>query len=362
MTVIDLTSYRHNPTSTQAVAECEKLYAALQAYSACIISDDRVNPSDNDAFLNMLEKYSEQDDAVKAQDARPDLSFQCGATPAGTEVSRCSSKGVKANQKCETAINALHPSEHPLQQTGPDPKWRYMWRMGTPPPSTCSSKFAALNSGHIIPAGFPEWERTMNAWGSTLHSAVSTVAEMIGDAMMGSGKGAEKLRSITQYGPHLLAPTMVDLERHGEEGAVYAGFHQDISLLTIHGKSRFPGLYIWVDGRRVAVRVPDGMLLLQAGMQLERISAGEIRAGWHEVVCTPSTLEAVRKAKEEESSVHRVSSTLFFHVESDKWLEDLNERAGAEKKEGFERMLAGEFVAAELSDIGLSKAEAEIVP
>jgi hypothetical protein len=38
----------------------------------------------------------------------------------------------------------------------------------------------------------------------------------------------------------------------------------DLNLLTIHGKSRFPGLYIWLrDGTRTAVKIPDGCLLVQ---------------------------------------------------------------------------------------------------
>jgi hypothetical protein len=38
-----------------------------------------------------------------------------------------------------------------------------------------------------------------------------------------------------------------------------------LNFLTIHGKSRFPGLFIWLrDGSRVPVVVPDGCLLLQA--------------------------------------------------------------------------------------------------
>ena len=37
------------------------------------------------------------------------------------------------------------------------------------------------------------------------------------------------------------------------------------NFLTIHGKSRFPGLFIWLrDGRRLPVAVPEGCLLLQA--------------------------------------------------------------------------------------------------
>lgn len=37
---------------------------------------------------------------------------------------------------------------------------------------------------------------------------------------------------------------------------------QDISFLTCHGKSRFPGLFIWLkSGERVPVKVPQGVLL-----------------------------------------------------------------------------------------------------
>ena len=46
-------------------------------------------------------------------------------------------------------------------------------------------------------------------------------------------------------GAHLLAPTGSDLARN-EVGAIFAGFHYDIAFLTAHGKSRFPGLYVWL--------------------------------------------------------------------------------------------------------------------
>lgn len=70
-------------------------------------------------------------------------------------------------------------------------------------------------------------------------------------------------------GPHLLAPTGSDLSRYGAKGTVFAGYHYDLNFLTIHGRSRFPGLHIWLkDGRKVAVSVPPGCLLLQAGKEV----------------------------------------------------------------------------------------------
>ena len=76
----------------------------------------------------------------------------------------------------------------------------------------------------------------------------------------------------------------VDLERHGAAGTCYAGYHYDLNFLTIHGKSRFPGLAVWLqDGRRMPVSIPDGCLLIQAGKQIEWLTNGYIHGGMHEV-------------------------------------------------------------------------------
>lgn len=83
-----------------------------------------------------------------------------------------------------------------------------------------------------------------------------------------------------------------DLETHNTLNMCYAGYHYDLNFLTIHGKSRFPGLFVWLrDGRRVAVKIPAGCLLLQAGKQLEWLTGGYVMAGMHEV--SPKTLTYV---------------------------------------------------------------------
>lgn len=64
----------------------------------------------------------------------------------------------------------------------------------------------------------------------------------------------------------------------------YAGYHYDLNFLTIHGKSRFPGLFVWLrNGKRVAVKIPSGCLFIQAGKQLEWLTGGYVKAGMHEV-------------------------------------------------------------------------------
>jgi isopenicillin N synthase-like dioxygenase len=75
-----------------------------------------------------------------------------------------------------------------------------------------------------------------------------------------------------------------DLSRHSELNTVFAGFHYDLNMLTIHGRSRYPGLFAWLrEGRRFPVRIPQGCLLIQAGAQMEWLTGGAVKAGYHEV-------------------------------------------------------------------------------
>jgi isopenicillin N synthase-like dioxygenase len=70
-----------------------------------------------------------------------------------------------------------------------------------------------------------------------------------------------------------------------------------LNFLTAHGKSRFPGLYIWLRGwKRTLVKVPDGCILLQAGAMFEHITGGYVLSGYHEVIYSEETKESVIKA------------------------------------------------------------------
>ena len=99
------------------------------------------------------------------------------------------------------------------------------------------------------------------------------------------------------FSPHLLAPTASDLVKYSKKDTILAGFHTDLNFLTIHGRSRYPGLNIWArnTGKRIPVRFPPTgrYLLVQAGKQLEHLSGGLIKAGYHEVVVNESTVEVI---------------------------------------------------------------------
>lgn len=102
--------------------------------------------------------------------------------------------------------------------------------------------------------------------------------------------------------PHLLAPTASNLVKYSKKDTILAGFHTDLNFLTIHGRSRYPGLHIWArnTGKRIPVKFPatGRYLLVQAGKQLEHLSGGLIKAGYHEVVVNDATLEVKSSGSE----------------------------------------------------------------
>ncbi|KAG6484417.1 hypothetical protein ZIOFF_052932 [Zingiber officinale] len=160
-----------------------------------------------------------------------------------------------------------------------------------------------------------------------------------------------KSRDSVLHAPHLLSPTG-NLQRHGTLGTVFAGYHYDLNFLTIHGRSRFPGLNIWLrNGQKMEVKVPFGCLLIQNGKQLEWLTAGECLAGMHEVVVTNRTLEAIESARQQSRSLWRVSSTLFGHIASGATLKPVGHFADTPLASKYPPICAGDYVEQEVAAI-----------
>ncbi|KAM3225501.1 hypothetical protein ACQJBY_058323 [Aegilops geniculata] len=324
-------------------ALCATVSASLRDTGALLVKDPRCTAADNDRFLDVVERYFARSDDSKRLQERPHLHYQVGVTPEGVEVPRS-----LVDKEMQDRIKCMPEEFQPATPKGPDPKWRYMWRVGPRPSNT---RFKELNAEPVIPDGLPEWKETMDSWGAKMISAIEVVAEM---AAIGFGLSKDAFTSLMKEGPHLLAPTGSNLMRHGFEGTVFAGFHYDLNFLTIHGRSRFPGLNIWLsNGKKMEVKVPVGCLLIQSGKQLEWLTGGECLAGMHEVVVTKRTLEAIELAKEQNRSLWRISSTLFSHIASDATLKPLGHFAEAPNAHSYPPICAGEYVEQELSAINL---------
>ncbi|KAG2062265.1 Clavaminate synthase-like protein [Suillus hirtellus] len=363
--VIDLDVFLSQPTqSIRVQEECNKAADALITYGALLVHDSRVSEEDNDAFLDLIEDYFAQPVEDLKKDERPEIHYQVGVTLENTEKPKCA-----VDEPCLDIIANLDPAERPLDISGhhPDPKCRFFWKMGTPPPY--ETEYPALNAPNVVPQApriSEKWEFTMEKWGHSMKNAVENIAEM---TAIGLGLPREFIKDAGKYGPHLLGPTASDLVKYGQKDTILAGFHTDLNCLTIHGRSRYPGLNIWArnTGKRIPVRFPPTgrYLLVQAGKQIEHLTGGLIKAGFHEVVVNEATLQTVERRKETHSDRPniRISSTFFWHLSSDYELvpiHKLSERANAfnssqtvDQRTVYERMKVGQQVQNELKHIAL---------
>jgi isopenicillin N synthase-like dioxygenase len=67
----------------------------------------------------------------------------------------------------------------------------------------------------------------------------------------------------------------------------WAGQHGDINLITALPRSTAPGLQVQVDGEWVDAVAPEGQVIINTGIMLERLTNGQIPIGWHRVVAAP---------------------------------------------------------------------------
>ena len=267
-------------------------------------------------------------------------SYQVGATPSKTELPKNHCDRMKAYKEADAPLSLCPPER--------DVKWRFFWRVGERPTDT---KYAELNAEPVVPAAFPTWASTMDGWGAKLLGAGQDIAKM---AATGFGLAPDAFTSLMHQGPHLQAPTASDFNKFSAPGTVLAGFHYDLNFITVHGKSRFPGLFIWTrSGKKLRVVVPDGCLLMQAGKQMEFLTGGHVKAGFHEVVVVSQTSAAIQAAKDAARSLWRISSTCFTHIASDVTLQPLGDFATPEAVEAYPATSTGDQVNAELASINL---------
>jgi hypothetical protein len=133
------------------------------------VHDSRVSEDDNSVFLDLVEDYFAQPLQELRQDERPEILYQVGVTLENTEKPKCA-----VDQPCLDIIARLDPAERPLDISGhhPDPKCRFFWKMGTPPPY--ETQYPALNAPNVVPQApvFKDtWQPTMEKWGRSMKDA-----------------------------------------------------------------------------------------------------------------------------------------------------------------------------------------------
>lgn len=233
-----------------------------------------------------------------------------------------------------------------------DDKERVMFGVGWRPAHT---RFPGLMPPTRIMVGHEEWCRTMNRWGKNMLSDTDMLLDVLAEHY-----GLPAKVFSTKGGAHYVAPTGTRMNRF-YVGKVVVRLHSDMGLLTGHEKSiayfsksgkiaPCGGLIVWTaDGRRVRVVVPEGCRLFQAGMQLEYVTGGKIRAGMHQVVIPPEAQALIDEANMNGEDVWRITATLFPHFLGDKKIRVLKPFRVKGKK--YPTIFAGELDEATLRKI-----------
>lgn len=266
--------------------ECAKVAYSFHKWGIVKLKDPRVDEKANEDYIDMVERYFDSISkryyaGEQIKDFRPELCWQTGATPEGVEKAR----------DHQALVDSLDEENKPrsVQPPVPDAKWRFFWKIGQRPEEVEDS------IPQTYPENFPEWEEQMDKWGFMMVNSIFVTAEM---AAIGMGLPKDTFTSKMHQGAHLLAPTASDLTKF-DVGTAFAGFHYDLNFITIHGKSRYPGLYLWTrEWKRQPVTIPPGCLLLQSGIMFEQLTGGYVMAGYHEVVYSEQTKVVVEKKLE----------------------------------------------------------------
>ena len=77
------------------------------------------------------------------------------------------------------------------------------------------------------------------------------------------------------------------MDQAPEAGHLWAAAHGDINLITALPRATAPGLQVRVGECWLDAVAPEGHVILNSGLMLERLSNGRIPTGWHRVLAPP---------------------------------------------------------------------------
>ena len=147
-------------------------------------------------------------------------------------------------------------------------------------------------------------------------------------------------------GNSILRPIHYPPIKNEPKGAVRAGAHGDINLITLLMGASAGGLQVLRnDGQWIEAKPEAGNLVVNVGDMLERHTNNKLRSTIHRVVNPPK----------EEWKNPRYSIPFFMHPIGDMKLDVLDSCISKEEPKQFENITAGDFLHERLLELGLVK-------
>jgi len=244
-------------------------------FGFALVTDHGIDPALIARAWDLTEAFFAQPDADKRRGQVPGKGGARGYTPFGTEIA----KGAALHDLKEFwHVGRDLPAGHPLTQSMPPNVWPER-------PERFAETFRAL---------FAEFDRVGAQILSYLAIALDLPANWF-DAAIDDGNSVLRL---LHYPPIADAP----------DGAIRAGAHEDINLITLLLGAEEAGLELLArDGRWVEVTPPPGALAVNIGDMLQRLTNHVL----------PSTTHRVRNPRGQRAQFSRYSMPFFLHLRSD---------------------------------------------
>ncbi|NBC35400.1 isopenicillin N synthase family oxygenase [Novosphingobium sp. FSY-8] len=131
------------------------------------------------------------------------------------------------------------------------------------------------------------------------------------------------------------------------DGAIRAGAHEDINLITLLLGAEEAGLELLAkDGTWKSVAVPPGAMVINIGDMLQRLTNHVL----------PSTTHRVRNPDAQRAAHSRYSMPFFLHLRSDFWFKTFPQCVSAENPDRYPvSITADDYLNERLREIGLKK-------
>ena len=250
---------------------------------------------------------------------------------------------VAGGSRGQTGYTGLLVETAAVSQT---PDWKEMLNWGAPLPDghPLRTQYPHRYGNPVFPSNhLPEATRILSTFHENLVELQTRFLRIIAT---GIGVNASFFDTMLKDGSHLTRainyPPMNEAPQKGDGGHVWAEEHGDINLITALPRATSRGLQVKIEDRWVDATPPDGYVIINTGIMLERLTNGLIPVGWHRVVADPDQTEG------------RLSVVQFCHPTPWTILSPVSSTISTERPCSFPAMSAGDCLDQVLWEINLS--------